>query len=221
MTSTNNNDTTSWQSLVPQEQRTNEINNIAKELANLEPSATTQSKLGLASKFENKFFTSATSFADYKKKMDKRLKKLCKNYKARPSTGAVGGVGTAGAGAGAGAGGASGESIEMIEEQIILKKRKLRLEYGDRYRFIAENGKVAIDKYPRLTDHINRSNENAAEIGALPAELAVRVDTGKPLEITHRAPHQLLEHLTSLEVNLEQKLNTLREYILKYAQAER
>ena len=62
---TKNNNTASWQDSVPQQYRSNEVSKIASELAKLEPSATMQSKLGMASRFEQLIFSQSTSINDY------------------------------------------------------------------------------------------------------------------------------------------------------------
>ena len=62
-------DVDAWRKNIQQSYRSEEVNNIAKVLASLEPSATPSSKLMLASQFENMMFTSATNLADYRKKI--------------------------------------------------------------------------------------------------------------------------------------------------------
>jgi hypothetical protein len=196
------NDKKSWQTSVPQKYRSDEISKIATELAGLEPSATMSSKLGLASKFEDTVFKTATSLNDYHKKINKKLNKLKRKYEKKPNPGPV-------------------DSEQSIEESIVLKKRNLRMLYGDTMRLIAENGKIAAAGYPRLVDHIDKANEYATEIGAIPPELAVKVLTGRPIVVPKRPPRETLKHLELLENTLEQKITTLREWILKYSQEER
>lgn len=195
---------TNWQDSVPQDQRNNEISKIATELSKLEQNATMQSKLGLASKFENAIFTSATSLEDYHKIIQKRLKKMKKRYNA------------------AAAAAAATEGKEgSIEEEIAMKKRHLRLLYGDTLRLIAENGKIAAAKYPKLIDHIDKSNENATEIGAIKPELSVKIQTGERIVLEKRSPQDTIKYLDHLEKSLEQKTDTLREWILKFAKEEK
>lgn len=63
-----------------QSYRNTEVREIAKVLAGLEPGASTSSKLRLAMQFEDAVFKGATSLADYRKKLLKRLKKVQKSY---------------------------------------------------------------------------------------------------------------------------------------------
>ena len=212
-----------WQNSVPQQYRSDEISKIATELAKLDASSSMQSKLGLASKFENMIFTSATSIDDYHKKISKRLKKLIKNYDATSANKEGSGALGSGGGGVRGKGGAGGGALggKGIEEEIVLKKRNLRMLYGDTMRLIAENGKTAADAYPRLVDHIDKANEYAAEIGAIPSNLAVKVGTGKPIVLQPKSPHETLEFLKLLEKTLESKISTLREWILKYSYEEK
>ena len=70
-----------WRASIQQSARNAEVREIARVLASLEPGASTASKLRLAMQFEDTVFKQATSFADYRKKLTKRLKKVQKSYK--------------------------------------------------------------------------------------------------------------------------------------------
>ena len=210
-----NTSSTSWQDSVPQQYRSDEISKIATELAKLEPSATMQSKLGLASRFEQLIFGSSTSINDYHKKIQKRLKKLKKNYEATHAASGSGGPGAAAAAA------AGGVVEGSIEEEIVMKKRNLRMLFGDTMLLIAQNAKIAAAGYPRLIDHIDKANEYAFQIGAIPKELAVGIASGKPIVLPKRSEKETLDYLKLLEKSLDQKISTLREWILKYSQEEK
>jgi len=199
----------SWQKSVPQSFRSEKISEIATELAKLEDNATQQGKLALASKFENKLFTAATSVNDYHKRIAKRLKKLKKNYAKNPPPPAPSGAA------------ASNETNEAnLQEEINSKKRKLRLLYGEPMRLIAENGRTAAAGYPKLIDHIDKMNEWATEIGAIPTG-TLKISTNEPLTKIERPPRDTLDHLNGLEKMLQTKIETLREWILKFSQEER
>jgi hypothetical protein len=60
-----------WRNSVLQSYRNDEVREIAKVLAALEPGASTSSKLMLAMRFEDAIFKSATALTDYRKKLQK------------------------------------------------------------------------------------------------------------------------------------------------------
>lgn len=67
-----------WRNALSQVARNDEVKEIANFLAQLEPGASSTSKMGLAMRFEDGLFKQAKSYEDYKKKIQKRLKKLQK-----------------------------------------------------------------------------------------------------------------------------------------------
>jgi hypothetical protein len=69
-----------WKSTFKQSDRNKEVREIANVLASLEPGANAGSKLRLAMQFEDTVFNSADSLEDYNKRLNKRLRKLQKNY---------------------------------------------------------------------------------------------------------------------------------------------
>ena len=184
-TSTATTTNTNWQSTVPQQYRTDEISKIATALSNLEQKHTSiQSKLGIATRFENMIFMSATSLNDYHKKIQKRLKKLQKTY---TSGGTIATVGKGGDG-----NNNVDNDISNIQEEINKKKFNLRLLYGDTMRLIAENGKLVSKMNPKLINHIDRFNECSFEVGAISSELAIKVGDGKPIVLKQRSPQDTL-----------------------------
>jgi len=60
-----------WRTGVTQAQRNSEVMNVATVLASLDPGASSNSKLGMANRFENTMFQAAKSYEDYKKKIGK------------------------------------------------------------------------------------------------------------------------------------------------------
>ena len=69
-----------WRQSIAQSFRSEEVRSIAKVLASLEPGVTSASKTMLAMRFEESIFKAASSLDDYRKTMQKRLKKLQKHY---------------------------------------------------------------------------------------------------------------------------------------------
>ena len=65
---------TNWRAAVQQAHRNQEVRAIAGVLAALEPGASEGSKLRLAMQFEDAVFKSASSLADYRKKLTKRVR---------------------------------------------------------------------------------------------------------------------------------------------------
>ena len=113
-----NNSTINWRQSVQQSYRSQEVNEIAKVLASLEPTATApQSKLMLASKFEDKMFNDAKDLKDYRKKISKRLKKMQRNYHNVAST----------------------NELET-KESVIRLKRSLRMLHESKLKTILANG---------------------------------------------------------------------------------
>lgn len=117
-----------WRSNIPQSYRSAEINTIADVLARLEPGATSASKLMLASQFENMMFTASTDLADYRKKIQKRLKKMQKNYKPPAAM--------------------NGEALlEQKKEAVVQLQRKLKSMYGEKLELIVKYGRHTVKEF--------------------------------------------------------------------------
>mmetsp|Transcript_5059 Transcript_5059/g.6547 ORF Transcript_5059/g.6547 Transcript_5059/m.6547 type:complete len:620 (-) Transcript_5059:111-1970(-) len=194
----------SWQSSVSQKQRNDMISSIATELANLEPSATMQSKLGLASKLESTIFAKAKDINDYHKTVAKRLKKVRKVYSTNAAP--ISNV----------------DPEKRKQEEIIQKKQNLRMQCGDNLKIIVENGKNAAIMMNKLETHIDKAILDGVEIGVIPIEKAISVKTGtrgNPLAPPHRTIDETLHYLIDLEKDnkLEKSTRTVREWVLKCA----
>lgn len=198
------NDADNWRKNIQQSYRSGEINNIAKVLASLEPGASAASKLMLASQFENMMFTAASDLADYKKKINKKLKKMQKNYKATEVPNKV--------------------ILEQQKDGIVLLQRRLKSLYGEKLEMIVEKGRLTVEQYEEkvgkeksktLRDHIDTAIGWAADIGAVPNEKAILVATGQPVRLHNRSPQDNLEHLRKVEKDLEKKVDNIRGYVLK------
>lgn len=201
--------TKSWHDAISQQFRSDEISKIATELAKLEPHATMLSKMRLASTFENKCFEEAESLDEYRKKIDKQLKKVKKNYEKK-------GVDT------------STLNEEQILAEVSKKKFHLRTLYGDTLTLISDNAKnldLSVPKLQILIPHINRTNGYAAEIAAITPEKAVMFDevgqTWKPIVLTIRSPKDTLEHLNDIEKFFNDRISQLREWVCIYSADEK
>lgn len=139
-----------WRLSVAVTYRNTEVKEVAKVLAALEPGATSNSKLMLAMRFEDAIFKQATSLADYRKKLTKRLKKVQKNYVPTNANTAT-------------------NKEELIKE--------LRNKYGDALRYVAKNANKAVaelkikhgsEKASQLQQHTTVAMGWAADLGLMP-----------------------------------------------------
>lgn len=194
-----------WQKSVRQEYRTEQVNMISKVLASLEPSATPASKMMLASQFESAVFKSAPCFEEYGKIINKKLKKMQKNYKAPTAL-------------------SSQQLDEQNREKIIQTKRRLKSMYGEKLELIVTNGKATVmhmrvrsdlDKANMLSKHIDDAILWAVEIGAVPLENAKLIHTGSPPVIPTRSIDEQLKRLEHIEHYLKTRLENIRGYVLK------
>ncbi|CAB9500341.1 expressed unknown protein [Seminavis robusta] len=147
--STGGGDADDWRLGVSQSYRNTEVREIAKVLAALEPGATSASKLMLAMRFEDTIFKAATSLADYRKKLTKRLKKVQKSFVPTNAVSA------------------------SNKEQLI---KDLRNKYGDALRFISKHAPKAIqelknkhgsEKANQLQQHTTVALSWAEDLGLL------------------------------------------------------
>ncbi len=183
-----------WRQSVLQSYRNAEVREIAKVLAALEPGATTSSKLMLAMRFEDTIFKSASSLADYRKRLTKRLKKLQKNYV--PPT--IDGSGNA----------ANDTEVLMLE---------LRRKYGNALRYIVKNSNAAIkdveersggERAKQLQQHTDSAIQWAKELGVWDeAPLSVAVAAAKVTE----------PQLQKVQQHLERRVDNIRTYVVKHA----
>jgi hypothetical protein len=199
-----------WRKNIPQSCRSEEVQNIAKVLASLEPNATTASKLMLASKFENQMFATAADFNDYRKKIAKRLKKIQKSYNATTA--------------------ASGEVLlEQQKDEVMQLQRRLKSLYGEKLEFIVKYGRFTVkefrDKFgeqksKNLMDHVDQAITWAAEIGAVPESKAILASTGLCVRIPRRSPPETLSYLGKVEIELGKRVDNIRGYCVKLAKPE-
>lgn len=138
-----------WRASVEQSYRNTEVREIAKVLAGLEPGASTSSKLRLAMQFEDAVFKGATSLADYRKKLMKRLKKVQKSYVPTQHA-------------------ANSNKERTIQE--------LRTQYGDALKYILSHATKAIaemlakhgdEKAKQLKQHVDGVKLWATDLGLM------------------------------------------------------
>ena len=134
-----------WRSSVQQAHRNNEVREISRVLAALEPGASTSSKLRLAMQFEDSVFKAATSLADYQKTLTKKVKKLQKKYIPPAQQAPAGG--------------------NAVAADAL---RELRQSYGEPLLYIVKHAKKAVDemknkhgaeKANQLADSLSRARD--------------------------------------------------------------
>lgn len=182
-----------WRQSVLQSYRNQEVREIAKVLAALEPGATTSSKLMLAMRFEDTIFKSASTLADYRKKLTKRLKKLQKNY-VPPTK----------------------ESSNTADDTEVLLLQ-LRRKYGDALKYIVKNAKDAVkdveersgtERSKQLQQHTDSAIEWAKELGIWEeAPLSAAAASAKVTEA----------QLQKLQQHLERRVDNIRTYVVKHS----
>jgi len=143
-----------WRKSVAQSFRNNQVEQVAKVLASLEPgAATSRSKLMLAMRFEQLIFEKAENMEDYLKKIHQRLKRLKKNYKPEEE-----------------------HNNNNKEEQLELE---LRRKYGAKLQFILQNSDKAAEAMKErhgeeraslLQQHLDNAEQWAVDIGVIPEE---------------------------------------------------
>jgi hypothetical protein len=184
-----------WRAPVTQAYRSSEVREIAKVLASLEPGATSSSKLMLAMRFEAAIFSAATSLADYRKKLAKRLKKLQKNYvpPTKPS---------------------GDQSAASDAEQRVLV---LRHKFGKALALIDKNATLAVaamkeksgsDRAKHLQQHIDNARQWASQLGLLP---------NNDPKIIPKLNDAELERLKS---HLEQRVENIRSHVVKLTEPD-
>jgi len=183
-----------WRDEVPQRYRSEEVNETAKVLASLEPTATVQSKLMLASQFENKMFQETSSFNDYRKKIKKKLKKMQQHYhktalkqqQQQQTTAATAAAQTSTINTtttttikqqtATTIGVQNKEEVRQIKEAIARCKRSLLYQHGTKLKTICQSGPKAVkllteqhgaSKGGRFGQHISLIFQYALDIGSI------------------------------------------------------
>ena len=212
-----------WRNTVLQSYRNEEVQEIAKVLASLEPdgAASVTSKLMLAMRFEDAIFKSASSLADYRKKIQKRLKRLKKNYVPPAAV----------------------PQNTNTEEQLLAE---LRTKYADVLTYIVKNADKAIaelrarhetEKSIKIQQHTDSAKSWAKDLGLLLED----TDDGKGKEgeetkatksssTTTTPPRNSNSNnnnnssiplseskLRKLQQHLDQRAETIRDHVVKYA----
>eukprot|EP00804_Cyclotella_cryptica_P016021 CCRYP_004180-RB/>CCRYP_004180-RB protein AED:0.02 eAED:0.02 QI:69/-1/1/1/-1/0/1/304/586 len=205
--------TNDWRSTVSQAYRSTEVRSIAATLASLEPGATTASKTMLAMRFEESIFKAASSLDDYKKCIQKRLKKLQKHYS---KTGATPG----------GSGAADGT---ITREKERLLENELREKFGSKLIYIAEKSDLAVlvlkqtsdnpQQADALLSHALKTKEWAGYLG-IPLPNDNNDDSNNvDAEKKHRPPLDM-GHLLKIKAQMEKFVDVIRSHISKICDPE-
>eukprot|EP00980_Cylindrotheca_fusiformis_P002839 scaffold672_cov126-Cylindrotheca_fusiformis.AAC.40 len=204
-------DENNWRKTVLQSYRNTEAREIAKTLAELEPGASTSSKLSLAMRFENTVFQAADSLEDYRKRLNKRLKKLRKNYKPTAAAAAT-------------------APQDNSAREILF--RELQQKYGESLRYIHKNAEAAVQdvlkrhghaKATQLQQHTDSAKAWAKELLGLTSPPPKEGETINQEDIAtneknHRLKADVSEaHLQRLQHHLEKRLDNIRQYVVKHA----
>ena len=195
-TNTEGSHNSNWRASVQQSYRNTEVREISRILAALEPGASAASKLRLAMQFEDAVYKSATSLADYRKRLTKRLKKLQKNYQPTAATPP------------------SGSTDSSTNQQQVLNE--LRQTYGESLLYILKHASKAIeemrikhgdDKANQLQQHTNGVKMWAADLGLL-------------VDDDDKKPAMTAERLERLKTHLQRRTENIRQHVVKFAQAD-
>lgn len=150
-------------------------------------------------------FSAASDLADYRKKIQKRLKKMQKNYHPPAAM--------------------NGEALlEQKKEEVVQLQRKLKSLYGEKLELIVKYGRHTVNEFrekcgdqksKNLMDHVDQAITWAAEIGAVPVDKSVLVATGKTVRIPRRSPEETLAYLNKISADLEKRVDNIRGYCVK------
>ena len=203
---------TTWRKSVAQSFRNNQVEQVAKVLASLEPgtATSTRSKLMLAMRFEQLIFEKADTMEDYLKKIQQRLKRLKKNYKPEEQTNNN-----------------NNNNNNTKDEQLELE---LRRNYGAKLQFILQNSEKAIEAMKEkhgeeraslLQQHLDNAEQWAVDIGVIPEEEEEEKDEGTPKKKKKRkrvtTTTKEISYLQTLKDMLAEKrvVENIRSHVLK------
>lgn len=186
-----------WRESIAQSYRSGEVRSIADVLASLEPGATSASKKMLAMKFEDSIFKAASSMDDYRKTIEKRIKRLKKHYAKQQAA----------------AGGVKEENADLIREKELLFQKALRDEYSEKLIYIVKHADRAVhvtrvtageQKAKVLNDHCDTLKKRALQLG-------VKLEGVPPLpKLNHD-----MKFLTQLKSALDTIVDTVRSHVVK------
>lgn len=203
-----------WRKSVLQSYRNEEVTNIAKVLAALEPNTSSASKLGLAMRFEDAIFQAATSLQDYRKKLAKRLKKVQKSYKP-PQEGSA-----------AVNANAVNKGPKVSYE---VKEKQLRDRFGERLKYIVFHADDAVailkmkdpQRAAKVKIHTDQAEQWAVDIGVLSTDeikLKLQKKRGANSHAKVRQPESLRRRpgfLEKLKEHLEQRVDNTRSHVVQ------
>lgn len=151
----------------------------------------------LAMRFEDGVFNAATSLADYRKKLAKRLKKLQKNYRASPKPPSNN---------------ASASSGSTQSEKL----QELKVKYGESLLFICKYAPQAIatlkekhgsDRASHLQQHTDNAKQWATDLGLISSA------SGTKRKLDAAA-------LERLQTHLKQRVDNIRSHVVKMTQPD-
>ncbi|KAL9185081.1 hypothetical protein ACHAXT_002858 [Thalassiosira profunda] len=195
-----------WRASVAQSFRSEQVRSIAKTLADLEPGATSASKTMLALRFEESIFQAASGLDDYRKTIQKRLKKLQKHYAKQQE---------------AGKGEAKDGDDELTREKERLLEAELREEYGPRLLYIARKGDEAIALYrqseggDKSADKLKAHVDNAINWGRM---IGLQMPGKQALKQQKR---NTMADLQKMREYLDSRADNIRSHILKVVDVHR
>eukprot|EP00581_Thalassiosira_minuscula_P013957 CAMPEP_0183712878 /NCGR_PEP_ID=MMETSP0737-20130205/7923_1 /TAXON_ID=385413 /ORGANISM="Thalassiosira miniscula, Strain CCMP1093" /LENGTH=582 /DNA_ID=CAMNT_0025941599 /DNA_START=42 /DNA_END=1790 /DNA_ORIENTATION=+ len=197
-----------WRQSVAQSFRSEEVRSIAKVLASLEPGATSASKTMLAMRFEESIFKAASGLDDYRKTIQKRLKKLQKHYAKQQQKGAGEGGDKA----------AAAVNADLTREKELLFESELRDKYGARLLYIAKHADQAVaatrqksgdHKADVLRQHATNAKQWAVHLGIeLPENCSAR-------SAFVRQEKRDMDFLKKLKTYLDTRVENIRSHIVK------
>lgn len=188
-----------WRASVAQATRSAEVRAVADILAKMEHGATPSSKLMLAMRFEEDIFQKATSLLDYQKRIQKRLKKFTKNYKATAPS--------------------------PIPASTNTQERLLQLQqnYRDKLMFVCQHADAAIQavlaKNAHETDPAEKANniEKAKTLKQHTDNAKVWATNLGVLQGTTLNTAMDSKAIDGMQTLLEHRLDNIRNHVLRFA----
>ena len=207
-----------WRASVAQSFRSEEVRSIAKVLASLEPGATSASKTMLAMRFEESIFKGATGLDDYRKTIQKRLKKLQKHYAKQQAAAAA-----AGGGADGTTGGGATENADLTREKELLLESRLRDQFGPKLLYIAKHSDAAValtsQKHGEHKADVLRQHATNAKQWAVHLGLELPEKSSNRNSFTRQEKRDM-EFLKKLEGYLKARVENIRSHIVKITDAD-
>ena len=198
-----------WRESIAQSFRSEEVRSIAKVLASLEPGATSASKTMLAMRFEESIFKAASNLEDYRKTIQKRIKRLQKHYAKQQKAAEAEGDGSNNIKA--------PENAELTREKELLFEAELRDKYASRLMYIANHADTAIahtrqkngeHKADVLQQHVANAKQWAVHLG-------LELSSVEDRKSYPRQPVRDMTFLNKLSTYLETRVDNIHSHVIK------